>query len=56
MNDRPLTTSQAQRSQDCDAASDQPATTDVPARNFKNLLSSAPLAGIDLDRQTEVTN
>lgn len=56
MNDRPLMTSQAQRSQTRDAAPEQPGVTTVPAKTFKNLLSSAPLKGIDLDRQTEVTN
>lgn len=56
MNDRPLMTSQAQHSQTPDAAPEQPGVTAVPAKTFKNLLSSAPLEGIDLDRQTEVTN
>lgn len=56
MNDRPLTTSQAQRSQTRDAPSEQPGATAVPAKTFKNLMSSAPLEGIDLDRQKEATN
>jgi hypothetical protein len=56
MNDRPLTTSRAQRSQSRDAAPEQPGLTAVPAKTFKSLLSSAPVEGIDLDRQTQVTN
>ena len=53
MNDRPLTTSQAQRSHNRDAASEQPEATVVPAKTLKELLSSAPLEGIDLGRQNE---
>ena len=58
MNDRPLTTSQARRSHDQrhhnqDAASEQPEATVVQAKTLKELLSSAPLEGIALDRQNE---
>jgi hypothetical protein len=58
MNDKPLTTSQARRSHDQrhhnqDAASEQPEATVVQAKTLKELLSSAPLEGIALDRQNE---
>jgi hypothetical protein len=58
MNDRPLTTSEAQRSHEQrshnrDAASEQLEATVVPAKTLKELLSSAPLEGIALDRQNE---